>query len=103
MLSSLPLARCPDDQLRLVDDMLVLMGIGMAGLVEEQGGGGSTQFVLWLANGGDRGGQDAGKLDIIVADQRHISRNGDSTLEQTAHQTKCQQIIGAKDGGGPDT
>ncbi len=80
--------------------MLVLVRAWIICLVEKKLSGCTPKLVFRLSNRGERCGENARKLDIVVAYQGHIRRDGDPALDQTTHQTKREKIIRAKNSGG---
>ncbi len=79
--------------------MLVLVSGGIICFVEKKLSGCAAEFVFWLPNRCERRRKDTRELDVVVAYQSYIPRNGDPALDQTAHQPKRQEIIRAKSSG----
>src|SRR6266567_5624187 len=69
------------------------------GFVEKKFGGCAPQFIFRLSNGGERSRENARELDVIVAYQSYVSRYGDTALEEGAHHSEREEIIGAKNSG----
>jgi hypothetical protein len=72
----------PDHQLGREDDAAVLVLGRPVGLVEQEFGRRASELVLGLADRRERHGRVRGELDVVVADDREISRDAHARLAQ---------------------
>ena len=72
----------------------------VVGLFEQQFRAGLAELVLGLAHGRQRHGRIAGEVDVVVADDRHVTGHLRAELAEPAQQAEGQQVVGAEGRGG---
>src|SRR5579875_776050 len=99
--SSIQRTGCSHNEFRLIYDMFVPMRSRIMSFVEKELSGSTPQIILGLPDCGKRRRKDACELNIIIAYQSHIFRDGNPMFDQSPHQPKRQQIVRAKNSRRP--
>lgn len=89
----------PDHELGREDDAAVLVLGWPVGLIEQEFGRRASELVLGLADRRERHGRVRGELDVVVADDREVSRHAHARLAQPTQQAQREHVVGAEHRG----
>ena len=87
--------RCPGDQLRGEQHLLVLVR-RVARLVEDQVGGRPAELLTRLADGGEGNGGCSGEVDVVVADDGELFGDVESRGGGLLQEAERHQVVGAE-------
>ena len=97
-----PLRRAgvPDHQLGLEHHAPMPVGLLLLDLLQQQLGRGAAELLAGLADGGERHRGRGGEVDVVVADNREVSRDTQLPAGHLLQDAEGEQVVGAERGGG---